>query len=229
MIQPLVEAGHRVLLFDQVGCGRSDKPDQESDYTYERHIGWNIDLLVKRDSPKVSMSVRSAMTSVPGLLPMQVNHLHVKNATILLQDWGGLLGLRVVAAHPGRFSRLVIANTMLPTCDDDFFKVSPGFYSWKTFNFRTMLKDDVWMEERGGRWPGQIMAQKAVGPSNPVMDDAERAAYDAPYPEDKYKAGARMFPELVPTPSTDPTGRPAMREAENNAAAWASGLDIVRS
>jgi haloalkane dehalogenase len=85
------------------------------------------------------------------------------------------------------------------------------------------------MEERGGRWPGQIMAQKAVGPSNPVMDDAERAAYDAPYPEDKYKAGARMFPELVPTPSTDPTGRPAMREAENNAAAWASGLDIVRS
>ena len=85
------------------------------------------------------------------------------------------------------------------------------------------------MEERGGRWPGQIMAQKAVGPSNPVMADSERAAYDAPYPEDKYKAGARMFPELVPTPPTDPTGRPAMREAENNAAAWASGLDIVRS
>jgi haloalkane dehalogenase len=104
MIAPLVEAGHRVLLFDQVGCGRSDKPDQEEDYTYERHIGWNIDLLV--------------------------NHLHVKNATILLQDWGGLLGLRVVAAHPGRFDRLVIANTMMPTCDDEFFKVSPGFYSW---------------------------------------------------------------------------------------------------
>ena len=66
----------------------------------------------------------------------------------------------------------------------------------------------------------QIMAQKAVGPSNPVMADGERAAYDAPYPEDKYKAGARMFPELVPTPPSDPTGRPAMREAENNAAAW---------
>ena len=124
MISPLVAAGHRVLLFDQVGCGaqslsctptasvccptryarhvacvsptlrallgRSDKPDREEDYTYERHIGWNIDLLI--------------------------NHLHVKQATILLQDWGGLLGLRVVAAHPGRFSRLVIANTMLPTC-----------------------------------------------------------------------------------------------------------------
>lgn len=109
---------------------------------------------------------------------------------------------------------------MLPTCDDNFFKVSPGFYSWKTFAFRTGLKDDIWMEERGERWPGQIMAQKAVGPSNLRMDPAERAAYDAPYPDDTFKAGARMFPELVPTPSTDPTSRPTMTEAENNAAAW---------
>ena len=139
---------------------------------------------------------------------------------MVLQDWGGLIGTRVVAAHPGAFRRLVIANTMLPTCDDSFFKVSPGFYSWKTFAFRTGLKDDIWMVERGGRWPGQILAQKAVGPSNPKMDPAERAAYDAPYPDDTYKAGARMFPELVPTPSTDPTSRPMMAEAENNAAAW---------
>ena len=194
MIPPLVAAGHRVLLFDQVGCGRSDKPDREEDYTYERHIGWNIDLLV--------------------------NHLHVSGATILLQDWGGLICSRVCAAHPGRFLRLVIANTMLPTCHDEFFKVSPGFYSWKTFAFRTGLKDSVWMDERGGRWPGQIMVQKAVGPSNPIMADAERAAYNAPYPNDSFKAGARMFPELVPTPPSDPTGRPAFAEAENNAAAW---------
>ncbi len=194
MIPPFVSEGHRVILFDQVGCGRSDKPSREEDYTYERHIGWNIDLLI--------------------------NHLRLKGVTVVLQDWGGLIGTRVVAAHPGAFRRLVIANTMLPTCDDSFFKVSPGFYSWKTFAFRTGLKDDIWMEERGGRWPGQIMAQKAVGPSNPKMDLAERAAYDAPYPDDTYKAGARMFPELVSTPSTDPTSRPAMAEAENNAAAW---------
>ena len=194
MIPPLVSAGHRVILFDQVGCGRSDKPSREEDYTYERHIGWNIDLLI--------------------------NHLHLKGVTAVLQDWGGLIGTRVVAAHPSAFRRLVIANTMLPTCDDSFFKVSPGFYNWKTFAFRTGLKDDIWMEERGGRWPGQILAQKAVGPSNPEMDPAERAAYDAPYPDDTYKAGARMFPELVPTPSTDPTGRPMLVEAENNAAAW---------
>ena len=194
MIPPLVSAGHRVILFDQVGCGRSDKPGREEDYTYERHIGWNIDLLI--------------------------NYLHLKGVTVVLQDWGGLIGTRVVAAHPGTFRRLIIANTMLPTCDDRFFKVSPGFYSWKTFAFRTGLKDDIWMAERGGRWPGQIMVQKAVGPSNPKMDPAERAAYDAPYPDDTYKAGARMFPELVPTPSTDPTSRPVMVEAENNAAAW---------
>jgi haloalkane dehalogenase len=196
MIPPLVSAGHRVILFDQVGCGRSDKPSREEDYTYERHIGWNIDLLV--------------------------NTLCLKGVTAVLQDWGGLLGLRLVAAHPGAFRRLVIANTMLPTCDDNFFKVSAGFYNWKTFSFRTGLKDDQWMTERGGRWPGQIMAQKAVGPSNPVLAPDERTAYDAPYPSDSYKAGARMFPELVPTPSTDPTGRPMMVEAENNAAAWAA-------
>lgn len=165
MIPPLVNAGHRVILFDQVGCGRSDKPSREEDYTYARHVGWNIDLLI--------------------------NHLRLDGVTVVLQDWGGLLGLRVVAAHPGSFRRLVIANTMLPTCDDSFFKVSPGFYSWKTCAFRTGLRDDIWIEERGGRWPGQILAQKAVGPSNPIMDPGERAAYDAPYPGDSYKAGAR--------------------------------------
>ena len=195
MIKPLVNAGYRVILFDQVGCGRSDKPIQEEDYTYERHIGWNIDLLI--------------------------NFLKIEDTTIVLQDWGGLIGLRVVAAYPKAFRRLVVANTMLPTCDDNFFRMSPGFYSWMTFAFRTGLKDDEWIKERGSRWPGQIMAQKAIGPSNPVMHDDEMKAYNAPYPNDTFKAGARMFPELVPTPISDPTKRPATKEAENNAAAWA--------
>ena len=167
MVQPLLDAGYRVLLFDQVGCGRRDKPAAEEDYSYERHIGWNIDLLI--------------------------NHLRISGATIVLQDWGGLIGTRVVAAHPGKFRRLVIANTMMPTCEDAFFKVSPGFFQWKKFAYSTGLLDKNWIAHRGGRWPGQIMAQKAVGPSNPVMSDGEREAYNAPYPEDIYKAGARAF------------------------------------
>ena len=65
------------------------------------------------------------------------------------------------------------------------------------------------------------MLQKAIGPSNPIMNDDEINAYNAPYPDDSFKAGARMFPELVPTPISDPTKRPAIKEAENNAAAWA--------
>ena len=194
MIPSLITMGHRVILFDQVGCGRSDKPLKEKDYSYKRHIGWNIDLLI--------------------------NFLNLNDVTVVLQDWGGLIGLRVVAAHPGSFRRLVIANTMLPTCDDSFFKISEAFYSWKTFAFRTGLKDKIWTEERGGRWPSQILKQKGIGPSNPIMDPKERAAYDAPYPTEKSKAGARIFPELVPTPPNDPTGRPNIKEAENNAAAW---------
>ena len=81
MIPSLVSAGHRVILFDQVGCGRSDKPSREQDYTYERHIDWNIDLLI--------------------------NYLRLKKVTV---------------------------------------KVSPGFYSWKTFAFRTGPNDAIWME-----------------------------------------------------------------------------------
>ena len=194
MIPSLISMGHRVILFDQVGCGRSDKPLKEKDYSYERHIGWNIDLLI--------------------------NYLSLKDVTEVLKAWGGLIGLGVVAAHPGSFRRLVIANTMLPTCDDAFFKVSNAFYTWKTFAFRTGLKDKIWNKERGGRWPSQILKQKGIGPSNPKMDSKESEAYDAPYPTETSKAGARIFPELVPTPSNDPTGRPNFKEAENNVAAW---------
>lgn len=91
--------GHRGCL--QVGFGRSDKPVLESNYSYERHVAWGQDLLI--------------------------NHLDLHNVTGNFQDWGGLLGLRIVAAHPDRFRRLVIANTFLPVCDDSFFEVSRGF------------------------------------------------------------------------------------------------------
>ena len=198
LVQPLLGAGHRVVLFDQVGCGRSDKPRRESDYSYERHCGWNADLLV--------------------------NFLQLSGVTALFQDWGGLIGLRVAARHPSVFRRLMITNTMLPTCQDAFFRVTDAFYGWKRFAHSSQLRDDVWQREKGGRWPGAILAAKGVGPSNPSMSEAEVAAYNAPYPDPRalYSAGARMFPELIPTPPSDPTGRPQPHGGEENAAAWAA-------
>ena len=100
MVPPLLAKGYRLVLFDQVGFGRSDKPTKEEDYSYARHIAWNEDLLIK--------------------------HLDLHNVTGVFQDWGGLLGLRVVAAHPDRFRRLVIANSFLPVCDDSIFEVPEG-------------------------------------------------------------------------------------------------------
>ena len=188
LIPPLLEAGHRVVLFDQVGFGRSDKPVKEEDYSYERHVAWNEDLLI--------------------------NHLDLRGVTALLQDWGGLLGLRVVATHPERFRRLCLANTFLPTCDDSFFAVNEGFYGWKTFAASSKLAGDRL---------ASMMIRGTAGPSaglEGAISKAEAAAYGAPYPTDEYKAGARVFPELVPTPPSDPTGRPQLHGGEENKAAW---------
>jgi haloalkane dehalogenase len=112
-----------------------------------------------------------------------------------------LLGLRVVAAHAERFVRLVIANTFLPVCDDSFFQLPGGhFYGWKSACRRSQLADDSRMNVK------VLMGRNGTaGPDGPISD-AEAEAYNAPFPSDEYKAGARAFPELVPTPPTDPTG-----------------------
>ena len=83
MIGPLIDKGYRVVLFDQVGL-LSDKPSKPSDYTYERHVAWNEDLIF--------------------------NHLNLKDITIFLQDWGGIQGLRIAARSPSKFARLVIST-----------------------------------------------------------------------------------------------------------------------
>jgi haloalkane dehalogenase len=201
LIPPLLAAGHRVVLFDQVGFGRSDKPSQEADYSYARHIAWNEDLLI--------------------------NHLDLTNVTALFQDWGGLLGLRVVANHPDRFARLLIANTFLPTGDvpspvtsSGGPAMTEGFYGWKTFCHKSQLAGDG---------VAVLMGRGTAGPSNPGQGNGpgkigpeEAAAYGAPFPDETYKAGARAFPELVPTPSDDATGRPQPLQSAENAVAWAS-------
>lgn len=169
MIPPLVAAGHRVIAPDLVGFGRSDKPSEQTDYTYGRHVAWMRELLV--------------------------DHLDIADATLFGQDWGGLVGLRLVAEHPDRFARVVIGNTGLPTGDRP---VSDAFLAWRKFS-RESPSFDI-----------GTLIDRATATS---LTAEEMAAYDAPFPDDRYKAGARMFPSLVPITPDDPA-------AEANRAAW---------
>jgi haloalkane dehalogenase len=160
MIPPLTGAGFRVVVPDLVGFGRSDKPADRAEYTYARHVEW----------------IRSAL----------FDQLALSDITLVGQDWGGLIGLRLVAEHPDRFRRVVAANTGLPTGDMD---MGEAFLAWQRFS------QDV------PELPvGRIVAGGCTSsPSEEVV-----AAYDAPFPDETYKEGARQFPLLVPTRPDDP-------------------------
>ena len=160
MIPVLVAAGHRVVVPDLVGFGRSDKPADQADYTYAAHVGW----------------MRAALFDA----------LDLRHITFFGQDWGGLVGLRLVAAEPERFDRLVVANTGLPTGDSS---PNEAFLKWREFS-RTSPVFPIGMIVNGG----------TVRDLSP----AEVAAYDAPFPDDAYTAGARIFPSLVPASPDDP-------------------------
>jgi haloalkane dehalogenase len=165
---PVLAADHRVVAPDLVGFGRSDKPAARVDYTYQRHVDWMTDWLLGLD--------------LDGL-------------TLVCQDWGGLIGLRLVAAMPDRFRRVVTANTFLPTGDRN-----PGdaFLAWQRFS------------QEVETFPvGRIVA----GGCTTDLSDAVAAGYDAPFPDETYKEGARQFPLLVPTAPDDPA-------APANRAAW---------
>jgi haloalkane dehalogenase len=170
MIPVLVAAGHRVIAPDLIGFGRSDKPTQMSDYTYERHVDWMCQWLTQHDD--------------------------CQNMTFFGQDWGGLVGLRVVTALPNRFSRIVVANTGLPTGDNP---PAEAFLKWQHYS------------QTSPNWHIGKMVEAAC--ATKPLDPAVVAAYDAPFPSDEYTAGSRIFPSLVPTNPTDPT-------AEANRAAW---------
>jgi haloalkane dehalogenase len=161
MVPPLVAAGHRVVVPDLVGFGRSDKPAEQADHTYQRHVDWMAEVVFDR--------------------------LDLRDITFFGQDWGGLIGLRLVAAQPDRFARVVVGNTGLPTGERP---PTDAFLAWQTFARET--------EE----FPvGAIVAGGcATRPSDEVI-----AAYDAPFPDDSYKAGARAMPTLVPTSPDDPS------------------------
>jgi haloalkane dehalogenase len=163
MIPVLVDAGLRCVAPDLVGFGRSDKPASRTDYTYARHVEWMRAALLEPSTG-----------------------LGLDGITMVGQDWGGLIGLRLVAEHPDRFARVVAANTFLPTGDRD-----PGaaFLAWQQFSQDTPQLP-----------VGRIVAGGCTSsPSDDVI-----AAYDAPFPDESYKEGARQFPVLVPTRPDDP-------------------------
>jgi len=169
MIPILVAAGHRVICPDLVGFGRSDKPTRIEDHTYARHVEW----------------MRSLAFDV----------LDLQRVTLVGQDWGGLIGLRLAAEHPDRFARIVVANTGLPTGD--------------------LPMPDIWWRFREaiqGAPEIQVGRFVEAGCIRPVTD-AVRAAYDAPFPEEEYKVGARAMPGLIPTTPDDPA-------AAANRTAW---------
>lgn len=168
MIPHFTAAGHRVIAPDLVGFGRSDKPTQRADYTYQRHVDW--------------------MTSL-------VEQLDLRELTLVCQDWGGLIGLRLWAAMPDRFARVVVANTALPTGDQP---LNDAFEAWRRFS-QTVDPFDS----------GQILQGGTTSP----LTEAEVAAYNAPYPDESYKAGARQFPMLVPAQPDNPA-------SEANRQAW---------
>lgn len=167
MIPIIIDAGHRAVAPDLVGFGRTDKPAQRSDYTYQRHVDWMQDWLDK----------------------MELNRI-----TLVCQDWGGLIGLRLLTNHPDRFIRVVVANTGLPTGDNP---VSDAFLNWRKFSLEVQDFD--------------VGAIIAMGCQKPLPPDVA-AAYNAPFPDDTYKEGARIFPSLVPIEPNDPAS-PANRKA----------------
>ena len=168
MIPGIVSAGHRAIAPDLIGFGRSGKPVNREAYTYQTHMNW---------------------------LTAFVEALDLTNVTLFCQDWGGLLGLRLVAEQPDRFARVIAANTFLPTGDLD-----PGeaFHKWLHFS-QNVSRLDI----------GRVIKNGCVSKlSREVV-----AAYNAPFPDESYKAGARRFPVLVPISPDDPA-------APANRAAW---------
>ena len=178
MVPILAAAGHRVIAPDLIGFGRSDKPLNREDYTYQRHVDW---------------------------MAAFVSALNLSRITLFGQDWGGLIGLRILADDPERFARIVVANTGLPTGDH---APSEGFLRWREFSQST---------------PNFHVGGIIKGACRTSLSAEIIAAYDAPFPDDRYKAGARQFPLLVPIRSDDPASQ-ANREAWQTLARWTKPL-----
>jgi haloalkane dehalogenase len=171
MIPVLAAAGLRVIAPDLIGFGRSDKPAEAADHSYATHVEWTRQLVF--------------------------DVLDLRDVTLVGQDWGGLIGLRLAAEHPDRFARIVVANTGLPTGDQDMPEV------WHRFRQTVGRAAELDI--------GRLVASGCVR----GLDERSRAAYDAPFPDESFKAGPRAMPELVPY-------RPDNPASAANRAAWST-------
>jgi haloalkane dehalogenase len=202
MIPIFIEAGYRVIAPDMIGFGRSDKPTNRDDYTYANHVAWIKEL---------------------------IENLNLTNITLVCQDWGGLIGLRVAAENPDRFARIVTANTGLPDAQgitaDKVEEVSNqmrAYYDSLPIHANAiemgmaMGSDDSGMGflhwvKFCGESPG-FSPQEVLTFSVGTLSEAEQKAYGAPFPDETYLAGGRQFPSLVPI-IPDNTAIAANREA----------------
>ena len=152
MIPPFLAAGGRVVAPDLIGFGRSDKPEDETVYTFDFHRAMLLEL---------------------------VERLDLRNVTLVVQDWGGILGLTLPMESPERYARLLVMNTALGTGDAP---LSEGFIAWRAYVNKNP----------------DLACGKLLKRTCPHLTDEEAAAYDAPFPDARYKAGVRRFPNLVP-------------------------------
>jgi haloalkane dehalogenase len=186
LVPPLVDAGCRVIVPDQIGFGKSDKPVANTAYSFERHIGW---------------------------LQQLVAGLDLRRITLVCQDWGGPISLGVLAREPDRFARVVVANTMLHTVEPAL----AGRLAWANHG---VGDGDAQVSEALLTWISHAQRSEhfeastaAQGASLATLSDPVLRAYDAPFPDERHKAGMRQFPLLIPISRFDPG-------AEINRRAW---------
>lgn len=161
MIGALVDAGHRVIVPDLIGCGRSDKPTRREDHTFARHVAWVGELLFER--------------------------LALRDVTLVAHDWGALVGLCLLGECPTRFARVAVVNGALPTGDR---RPTEAFLYWQHY---TQTAEALPV--------GRLVAEGC----RDTLSEGVIAAYDAPFPDESFKAGIRQFPVLVPTTPEDPS------------------------
>jgi len=168
MIPVCAAAGHRVIAPDLIGFGKSDKPTNIKEYSYQAHVAWMLSL---------------------------INKLDLKNITLVCQDWGSLIGLRLAAENQDRFKAIVVGNGGLPTGEET---VPKAFTWWRRFALYS---------------PWFPIARIVESASFKSFSKDERKAYDAPFPSRKYKKGTRAFPAMVPVSPDNPA-------TTANKAAW---------